>query len=256
SDDISEHTRRKIIDDPGSGHKPVIASITIGSKSMTWKVPTKLSWNFKKANWPRFTNLLDNELHTSPLNFNQHPDKLSNDITNIMIRCARKTIPRGKTKHYREIKHHSRANASTSSGNQTPLQSKCAPVFRKSNTPPEQMRSPFTHPTARLLQDVVCCTQLLDYFRKSNTPPEQMCSLAFETINVNYPGDQWLQVFTEESQGNVGAGVYSELFPTLVHSSLMGHTKKTKQTLVQVSILNSSLSTQQRDTIDPPLKEK
>ncbi|VDO03112.1 unnamed protein product [Rodentolepis nana] len=78
--------------------------------------------------------------------------------------------------------------------------------------------------------DVVCCTQLLDYFRKSNIPPEQMHSLAFETINVNYladqwlqvfdvnyPADQWLQVFTE-SQGNVGAGVYSELFSSMAPS--------------------------------------
>ncbi|VDO16268.1 unnamed protein product [Rodentolepis nana] len=40
SSDISEHTRRNKIDDPGSDHKPVIASITIGSKSMTRKVPT------------------------------------------------------------------------------------------------------------------------------------------------------------------------------------------------------------------------
>ncbi|VDO09853.1 unnamed protein product [Rodentolepis nana] len=51
---------------------------------------------------------------------------------------------------------------------------------------------------------------------KSNTPPEQMRSLALETINANYPADQWLQVFTDgsyiESQANVGAGVYSELF--------------------------------------------
>ncbi|VDO07757.1 unnamed protein product [Rodentolepis nana] len=75
SRDISEHTRRKIIDDPGSGHKPVIASINIGSKSMTTKVLTKLPWNLKKADWPRFTNLLENEFHTSPLNFNQHPEK-------------------------------------------------------------------------------------------------------------------------------------------------------------------------------------
>ncbi|VDO01246.1 unnamed protein product [Rodentolepis nana] len=100
SSDISEHTRCKIIDDPGSGHKQIIASINIGSKSITWKVPTKLSWNFKKADWSRFTNLLENELHTSPLNFNQHLDILFTDITNIMIRCAKKTIPRGKTKHY------------------------------------------------------------------------------------------------------------------------------------------------------------
>ncbi|VDO09771.1 unnamed protein product [Rodentolepis nana] len=64
--------------------------------------------------------------------------------------------------------------------------------------------------------DVVCCTQLLDFFRKSNTPPEQMRPLALETINFDYPADQWLQVFTDgshiESQANVGAGVYSELF--------------------------------------------
>ncbi|VDN99916.1 unnamed protein product [Rodentolepis nana] len=64
--------------------------------------------------------------------------------------------------------------------------------------------------------DVVCCNQLLDFFRKSNTPPKQMLSLSLETINVNYPGDQWLQVFTDgsytENQANVGAGVYSELF--------------------------------------------
>ncbi|VDO15608.1 unnamed protein product [Rodentolepis nana] len=88
SSDVSEHTRGKIIDDPGSSHKPVIASITIGSKSMSRKVPTKLSRNFKKADWSRFTNLLEDELHSSPLNFNKHPDKLCTAITNIMIRCV------------------------------------------------------------------------------------------------------------------------------------------------------------------------
>ncbi|VDO08074.1 unnamed protein product [Rodentolepis nana] len=77
SRDINEQTHLKIIDDPCSGHKPVISSIAIGSKSMTTK---------------------ENELHTSPLKFNQHPDKLCDEITNIMIRCAKKTIFRGKTK--------------------------------------------------------------------------------------------------------------------------------------------------------------
>ncbi|VDO14617.1 unnamed protein product [Rodentolepis nana] len=66
SSDISEHTRRKIIDDPGSGHKPVIASIIIDSKSMTRKVPTKLSWKFKKADWTRFISLLENEIPQVP----------------------------------------------------------------------------------------------------------------------------------------------------------------------------------------------
>nr|CDS33106.1 hypothetical protein HmN_000484100 [Hymenolepis microstoma] len=38
----SARSQRKILDDPGSGHKPVIASITINSKSMTPKMPTKV----------------------------------------------------------------------------------------------------------------------------------------------------------------------------------------------------------------------
>ncbi|VDO02553.1 unnamed protein product, partial [Rodentolepis nana] len=52
-------------------------------------------------------------------------------------------------------------------------------------------------------------------FRETNTPSEQMRSLALETINDNYPADQWLQVFTDGSyignQANIGAGVFSEL---------------------------------------------
>ncbi|VDO07670.1 unnamed protein product [Rodentolepis nana] len=101
---------REIIDDPGSGHKPSFyhrqqkhdkESANVGGKSMTMKVPTKSSWNFKKFDWPRIINHLDSELHTTPINFNQHPDKLCNDTTKIMIRFATETISRGKTKHYR-----------------------------------------------------------------------------------------------------------------------------------------------------------
>ncbi|VDO13391.1 unnamed protein product [Rodentolepis nana] len=55
-----------------------------------------------------------------------------------------------------------------------------------------------------------------------NTTIKQMRSLAIETINVNYPADQWLQVFTDGSnivnQANVSAGVYSELFSFYVAS--------------------------------------
>nr|CDS33132.1 reverse transcriptase [Hymenolepis microstoma] len=40
--------------------------------------------------------------------------------------------------------------------------------------------------------------------------------LALETVSVNYPADQWLQIFTDgsyiEKQANGGVGVYSELF--------------------------------------------
>ncbi|VDO09566.1 unnamed protein product [Rodentolepis nana] len=61
---------------------------------------------------------------------------------------------------------------------------------------------------------------------KSNTPPEQMRSLTLETININYPADNWLQVFTDgsfiENQANVSAGVYSELYS---FNAVAGHNR-------------------------------
>nr|CDS30953.1 reverse transcriptase [Hymenolepis microstoma] len=60
--------------------------------------------------------------------------------------------------------------------------------------------------------EVQFCFQLIGHFMKA----DQIRLLALETINANYPADQWLQVFTGgsyvENQANVGAGIYSELF--------------------------------------------
>ncbi|VDO12491.1 unnamed protein product [Rodentolepis nana] len=57
-------------------------------------------------------------------------------------------------------------------------------------------------------------------------------SLVLETINVNYPGHQWLQVFTDgsyiENQANVGAGIYSELFSFYAAE---GHTRSAFEAL-------------------------
>nr|CDS26385.1 pol protein [Hymenolepis microstoma] len=62
SSEISELTQRKVIDDAGSSHKPIIASITVTSKSRIRKMPTK------KADWCKFKNLLEPELNASPIN--------------------------------------------------------------------------------------------------------------------------------------------------------------------------------------------
>nr|CUU97480.1 hypothetical transcript [Hymenolepis microstoma] len=45
---------------------------------------------------------------------------------------------------------------------------------------------------------------------KADTPPDQKRLLALETINENYPADQWLQVFTDGSYVESQAGVYSK----------------------------------------------
>ena len=57
SSDIAEYTHRKIIEDPGSGHRAVIA--TIKCKNDCPERNTRHSWNFKKANWKEYTKWLE-----------------------------------------------------------------------------------------------------------------------------------------------------------------------------------------------------
>nr|CUU97353.1 reverse transcriptase [Hymenolepis microstoma] len=55
--------------------------------------------------------------------------------------------------------------------------------------------------------EVPFCAQLLGHSMKADISLDQMRFLVLETIYVDYPADQWLQVFTDESyvesQGNV-----------------------------------------------------
>ena len=51
SSDISANTKRIILDEPGSGHKPVIAKITLTQQQRILDPYIRTSWNFKKANW-------------------------------------------------------------------------------------------------------------------------------------------------------------------------------------------------------------
>jgi hypothetical protein len=60
SSDIAEYTHRKIIEDPGSGHRAVIA--TIKSKNHCPERNTRHAWNFKKENWKECTTWLENKL--------------------------------------------------------------------------------------------------------------------------------------------------------------------------------------------------
>ncbi|VDN99634.1 unnamed protein product [Rodentolepis nana] len=93
----------KIIDDPGSGHKT----------SHCYQHPDQLCTAITSNHHPDklcndITNIMircaKKTIPRGKINFNQHPDKLCTAITNTMIRCAKKTIPRGKTKHLKELK--------------------------------------------------------------------------------------------------------------------------------------------------------
>jgi hypothetical protein len=57
SSDISANTKRIILDDPGSGHKPVITKITLTQQQRILDSYIRTSWNFKRANWRSFTDV-------------------------------------------------------------------------------------------------------------------------------------------------------------------------------------------------------
>jgi hypothetical protein len=101
SSDISANTKRTILDDPGSGHKPVIAETPINRQQRTPDSYIRISWNFKKANWESFSEMLETNLHRGRIDFSQYPDKIGKVINSSIIKCAKACIPRGRVKRYK-----------------------------------------------------------------------------------------------------------------------------------------------------------
>jgi len=101
SSDISTNTYRIILDDPGSGHKPVIAKRTWQQRIMDPYIRTP--WNFKKANWGSFIDMLEinHHHHKKKKDFSEHPDKIGKFINSSIINCAKACIPRGRVKRYK-----------------------------------------------------------------------------------------------------------------------------------------------------------
>ena len=57
SSNISASTKCIILDDLGSGHKPVIVKITLTQQQRILDSYIRTHWNFKKANWRSFTDM-------------------------------------------------------------------------------------------------------------------------------------------------------------------------------------------------------
>ena len=101
SSDISTNAKRIILDDPGSGHKLVVAEIPFTWQQKITDPHIKTSWNFKKANWESFKDMLEINLHQGRTNFSQHPDKIGKVNNSSIIKCAKACIPRGRVKRYK-----------------------------------------------------------------------------------------------------------------------------------------------------------
>jgi hypothetical protein len=99
--DISASTKRITLDDPRSGHKPVIAKITLTQQQRILDSYIRTSWNFKKAKWRSFTDMLAVNLDQERTDFSQHPNKIGKVINSSIINCAAACIPRGRVKRHK-----------------------------------------------------------------------------------------------------------------------------------------------------------
>lgn len=74
---LALHTLRKVLDDPGSGHRQVLARIVIEGLKQYQENRKRISWNFRKANWKEFSGKLEKSLRNVDLDMAQSPEMRS-----------------------------------------------------------------------------------------------------------------------------------------------------------------------------------
>ena len=100
--DLSWNIKRKLIGDPGSGHRMIISSLPIRTRPNRVHKRTKFSWNLKKANWNNFQNHIEKELLQTEFDFEEESsDKNCNKFTQIILKAAKTNIPRGRIRKYK-----------------------------------------------------------------------------------------------------------------------------------------------------------
>lgn len=99
SSDLHSKTKKQIVEDPGSGHRAIIATIQLGNNKLP-SMHLKPRWNFKKANWKMYTEELESKFE-NPLNESLQPDQINKSICEIILKTAKKYIPRGIVKNYK-----------------------------------------------------------------------------------------------------------------------------------------------------------
>ena len=99
STDLESKTKKKIIEDSGSGHRAIITTTQLNLHTNKKKQKTLPKWNFKKANWTKYrkvTNKLFQEI-----DLKQNINKIVKDLNNTILKAANLSIPRGKTYKYK-----------------------------------------------------------------------------------------------------------------------------------------------------------
>ncbi|XP_071037675.1 uncharacterized protein [Parasteatoda tepidariorum] len=103
SSDIAQWLQRDVLEDPVFGHRVILTTLQVHQNKYFKKgKKVRLSWNFKKANWLEFRNILEDKLEKDDIFKDSISlDKANQKICNLILETAHKTIPRTKSDRYR-----------------------------------------------------------------------------------------------------------------------------------------------------------
>ena len=99
TNDLATKTSRVVLSQlAGSDHKPVLLSIDLNHK--TKDVEPIARWNYKKADWEKFSSLTDK--YTQPITANNsNINRPSSAFDKAVLKAATETIPRGARRNYK-----------------------------------------------------------------------------------------------------------------------------------------------------------
>jgi hypothetical protein len=97
SSDIYANSQKAVLEDLGSSHQAVL--ICISFKVATNKPNTRITWNFRKANWIEFQDQV--EIKMSTISTKESAHKMLKTFHEIIQQSAKKNIPRGKLCKYK-----------------------------------------------------------------------------------------------------------------------------------------------------------
>jgi len=97
SSDIYENSQKAVLEDLGSSHRAVLISILLNVP--TKKPNTRVTWDFRKANWIKFQDQV--ETKTSTINTEESAHKMLRTFCQIIQQSAKENIPRGKPCKYK-----------------------------------------------------------------------------------------------------------------------------------------------------------
>ena len=98
SEDIQKHTLRTVTDQlGGSDHRPII--LEVAKHTQAGQRRKVASWNYKKADWPKYKHLTDQLC--SKLDFTDNINHNVKIFTEAILTAAKKSIPRGSRQDYK-----------------------------------------------------------------------------------------------------------------------------------------------------------